>query len=264
MSFTREIVLNLKWLLRARRAPVFHCCVQKTASQWFGRIFRDHLFWQCTRLCVADPHRDFFWNEQGADALLSSAKGVVVSPVYARAKVFASNRIHSGGSVFFVKRDPRDIVVSLFFSTKFSHPSTPAIARARAELAKLSEQDGMRAMLQRHLPWVSDVVAEWSRAEQETAGRIRCFKYEDLFGERQKETFAALMQHCDLHIADDALYALLDKHSFRAITGRAQGQGVQSSHFRKGTSGEWREHFTDDDIRNVDAAIARKLRASGY
>jgi hypothetical protein len=166
--------------------------------------------------------------------------------------------------VFFVKRDPRDIVVSLFFSTKYSHTRTPAIARAREELAQVSEEEGMQRMLQRHLPWTSDVVAEWSRAEQETAGRIRCFKYEDLFGVRQQETFGALMHHCGLRFSEEVLITLLNKHSFESITGRAQGEEVTESHFRKGIAGDWQTYFSDRDILKVDDTIAAKLQASGY
>ncbi len=255
---------GVRYLLRSRTSKVYHCCTQKTASQWFVRFFGDSLFWRSTRLCLHDPHRNFMGDQQSVESLFSLPVGVVVSPIYASVDAFRARDWDSTERVFFVKRDPRDIIVSLYFSHRYSHKETPGVVQRRRMLEGLSEAEGMHKILQLRLPQVSDIVAQWSAAQLETHGAIRCFKFEELFGAAQRETFRALLDHCALDVSDQALDQLLYRHSFERITGRDRGSEDVQSHFRKGVAGGWRDYFTREDCLQADAAILQKLEGAGY
>jgi hypothetical protein len=87
-------------------------------------------------------------------------------------------------------------------------------------------------------------------------------RYEDLTGPRQDDEVTALMRHCGIDIPPDDLRTLLDKYSFARMT-RRRGSG-EVSHYRKGTAGDWRNHFDDDIAEAFDQATGDLVKRLGY
>ncbi len=184
-----------------------------------------------------------------------------------------------------VVRDPRDIVVSSYFSHKNSHSTTnwPELAEFRKELERLPKDDGlfenMKFTAQLKIDgWnidLFDTLMNWDYSQP----NIKEVKFEDLVanpyqGFLEMFDFLGIVDTSDF-TNSDALYKLLkirvqDKlpkmffreknrqlpafmllsfvyaNSFSKLTkGREQGVEDVNSHYRKGLPGDWKNHFTD-------------------
>ncbi len=141
-----------------------------------------------------------------------------------------------------VIRDPRDLLVSAYYSHLHSHSieDFPALARHRRELEALPAAEGMAAVM-RFLAPVYRALAGWDYQ------RASCLelRYEDLV----RDCAATLVEAgAWLGLAREGLAAAArraaDRHSFaRASGGRTSGQEDVRSHFRRGEPGDWQTHF---------------------
>jgi hypothetical protein len=185
---------------------------------------------------------------------------------------------------FHVVRDPRDILVSAYFSHKHSHPSDkwPELEPHRALLQTLSLAEGLAA----EMVFSHDVFAAMEAWDYEqphvlelhmedlTANPDRGFRQIAQFlGWLDSEAsysvgYHALLRMNRLHykgharvpgpwpllpiprwrlprLPTDTLQRILDAHRFDRLTGgREKGEENVHSHYRKGTPGDWRNHFT--------------------
>jgi Sulfotransferase domain len=150
---------------------------------------------------------------------------------------------------FFVMRDPRDIVVSWYFSTKHAHVIMgEAMLRRRKELNNLSINDGMIYAIE----FLSKVgrfssMRSWVDAEENDPNVI-LVRYEDLVSQGNTG-LKKLFYDLDIQIPGKVLEDLIQAYSFKRLSGRDKGKENQYSHLRKGVSGDWRNYF-DSRIEN--------------
>ena len=90
---------------------IFHCCVQKTASQWFKSVFCDEIFYQNTGL-AAESYSKVGLRQDTYDAVPLRK---VATPLYISYANYLELPKPKAYKTFFVTRDPRDIVVSFYF-----------------------------------------------------------------------------------------------------------------------------------------------------
>jgi hypothetical protein len=175
-----------------------------------------------------------------------------------------------------VIRDPRDIIVSGYFSHRFSHAPWNEDSRLHFEaLKKLSLEDGLCKEIEFSRTRLLDM-QNWNYNDH----RVLELRYELLV--EDPSTFATQLfeqlglisthgsfVHTSLHRANRILYALhargmsparrlltssgldrsevnklVEKSSFEALTGRPKGLTDHSHHLRKGSSGDWKNHFS--------------------
>lgn len=143
---------------------------------------------------------------------------------------------------FHVIRDPRDIVVSAYFSHKYSHPEGEWLIAQRKLLQQASLEEGIKASIdfrkkqfQRMSEWRYDDLGIFES------------KYEMLV----KDPFSLLrsfFQFLDLlpsKLSEKQLSEILQVHSFEKLTGgRTRGQENPHHHYRKGMPGDWHEYFS--------------------
>ncbi len=228
-----------------RELTVYHCCVHKSASQWFAQLFQDPVIERETRLAHFNPKTNFVPGTPELLEGLSFPEGTIVSPLYVRYEDFAAMAKPASYRAFYVARDPRDLVVSDYFSLRYSHlTSDPYIAEMRAKLGSLSLHAGLQDRINASEASYFSVLREWAQAEDTSA--IRIFKFEDLFGDRSVDHFRELFRHCRMDLPDPALERLLEQYSFEAFSGgRKPGEEDAQSHYRKGIAGDWRNYFSD-------------------
>jgi hypothetical protein len=104
-----------------QRSPfdnIYHCCTQKTASQWFRGIFADPVFADYTGL-ESVPFIDL--GLRGTSIKTAFPVGSVVTHLYIDYPTYQAIPKPERFRVFFVMRDPRDAVVSWYFSARYSH-----------------------------------------------------------------------------------------------------------------------------------------------
>jgi hypothetical protein len=153
-------------------------------------------------------------------------------------------------------RDPRDIVVSSYFSHLYSHPTSvfsgPDAASQQRDLPELEQH---RQTLQ-SLPKAEGLMLEMeARATQFRIMMRWDYERENLLEMRMEEVTAdplsalrEITAFTGLYgvngLDDEKLSEIVAANDFRVYTGgRAPGEEDVTSHYRKGVPGDWKLHF---------------------
>lgn len=196
-------------------------------------------------------------------------------------------------------RDPRDVVVSGYFSHKKSHPTEgwPELLEHRRRLESLNEEDGLLAEIEFSGPTI-DLMHRWDYGQ----ASVLELRYEDVIRDPylwllRAGLHLALVHERDL-LARDELRALVNRlfatvrrlsrnrvrlqwtvptvpaatyleiayrHRFeRNSKGRRRGQEDTSSHYRKGVAGDWKAHFTPKVTARFEERFPDLLERLGY
>lgn len=273
-KLTRRILpQTLRRALQSRHVSsaenVYHCCVHKTASQWIRKIFSDSRTFKYSGLEVYSAET----GSDGADTRPMTERtyeqafprGTIVTPLYIDFAGFQRIPKPVQFRAFFVPRDPRDVVISWYFSVKLSHKVMGLIGDVREKLQVLPEEEGLQFVIE----FVNTrggfaALRSW---QQNVAGddRLRIFQYEELTDERQFATWKQLLAHCDIGMPDEVLKEVLKEYAFSALTkGRARGEEDQKSHLRKGVHGDWKNHFTPAVEKKFRAVTGSLVEELGY
>lgn len=201
---------------------------------------------------------------------------------------------------FHVIRDPRDVAVSCYFSHRYSHPlrdDWPELAERRTRLASLSKEDGLLSEIEaldgsfaslrawryddpaileltmealtadpyQHLLHVCRFLGLLDPARFTVARRLASTvakglrTAERLSGDRIGIPFGPR------RIPAERLLGIAWEHDFEQLSGgRARGDEDPRSHFRKGTPGDWRRHFTPEHVAAFKARYPGLLAHLGY
>lgn len=248
-AFAENRVRLTRVARRSGLRNVFHCCVHKTGSQWIRKVLADPEVYRATglrtyayqpRLSAAQRNRRY--PDIGFDRAFPARR--IVSPLYIAYEAFEAMPKPEPWRAFFVSRDPRDVVVSWYFSTISSHPTgnNPGMQRTREQLLALDEEAALVASI-RHLGdyGLFDALRSWVDVDDP---HVLVVAYEDLIGEDANRGWGRLLDHCDVALGPDQRRALLDRYSFRSLSGRDPGNEDTGSKLRKGVAGDWRRHFT--------------------
>jgi hypothetical protein len=186
---------------------------------------------------------------------------------------------------FHVIRDPRDIVVSSYFSHRYSHPTDgwPELVEFRKVLERLPKDEGLIENMKftAKLPidgWTTDLfrtLREWDygspnvlelRFEDLVAnpyqGFLDVFDFLGLVDQSEVHSFSSLLDvalyrararyrrlpriHQPSAIPGWVLLSFVYENRFSKLAaGRKSGQEDVTSHYRKGKSGDWKNHFND-------------------
>ncbi len=183
---------------------------------------------------------------------------------------------------FHVVRDPRDLIVSAYFSHLNSHPTHawPALVDHREQLRRCSLEEGLLLEMefnQKHL----DEMRSWPSAvgenvltckmEQLTSDPYRLVV--DVFsflGIVDREEYAPMKRVGYLasrtarkigryagvrlpgieRLPVERLLGIVWEHRFEKMSGgRKPGQEDPQSHYRKGIAGDWKNYFKEEHVR---------------
>lgn len=236
---------NYRYLIRARGKTIYHCCIQKTGSQWFKKLFNDEIFWNNSKLINYSPKDNFITdNEKILNKLDKLPINALIGPLYIRRSNFENLIKPKIYKAFFIARDPRDLIISNYFSLKYSHsPYDPYILKMRDKLNNISQDDGIFDLIESLTPGIKMTLEGWFKNNSEN---IYLLKFEDLFGLNHKKVFAELLQFCEINLSSSATETLLDKYSFQKISGRKLGTEDVKNHYRKGIPGDWKNYFNEE------------------
>jgi Sulfotransferase domain len=202
---------------------VFHCAMRKTASQWIKAMFADPIVYRHSGLLSYDP-RPCKWRHPEP-----FPSGRVVSSLFLSHKKFQAIPRPERCRTFFVMRDPRDIVVSSYFSTRSSHTPMGDIPRVRKVLQEKPRKEGMLYVIgQLSAKGSFNALRSW--ATSGGSDEICLFRYEDLTGPDQRDEVDRLLRHCGIVLPPAELDGLLRRYRFSNMRG---------SHYRKGEAGDW-------------------------
>lgn len=181
---------------------------------------------------------------------------------------------------FHVVRDPRDIVVSAYYSHLYSHRLDKWLIEHRKKLEQLSKEDGLlaemkfrRKQFQEMLNWnyslpnILEIKME-DLTQQTSKVFLDIYKFLGILGQPKWDYPCFLSQfifsvnqsyrksrgYFPFHFFRDKIPAeiLLDfvgRNSFSKKTGgRKRGEENVKSHYRKGIAGDWKNHFKKEHI----------------
>ena len=230
----------------------FHKC----GSNWFRRLFRDAAGTHGANIDVSKPNTDPINTPvaTGSDTTLALYRTDTAETVLSRAA--------AEDTVILCLRDPKDVLISQYFSWKKTHAiNSSIILDAREKLNALSMKLGQRFLVHKELLPFCKAIETWQ--EQIAAGRVVLLKYEDLL-----DDFAATMgpalQAAGIPLDADGLADLEAKYSFSAVTRRAPGTEDTSNHYRKGVAGDWRNYFDARLTKLFNARYGPLCQALGY
>ena len=210
-------------------------------------------------------------------------------------------QVESLGEVrgFHVVRDPRDICVSAYFSHKYSHEVDrwPAMQQHRERLKHVSEEEGLLLeidWLQEHF----DEMRSWSGSSKDilelkmeqlmAAPYEQMLKVFEFLGLVDEEDYTArkravyFLTKCFRKIKyisnnrlalpfspgklpAERLLGIVWEHGFsRKTRGREPGQEDIHSHYRKGVTGDWINHFTAAHVAYFKERCNDLLLRYGY
>jgi hypothetical protein len=199
---------------------------------------------------------------------------------------------------FHVIRDPRDVVVSAYYSHRNSHPTEglPHLAEHRERLQAVSMEEGLLLEMEFSGGAIRDM-AEWDYARPE----IIEIRMEELTA-RPYDLWLSIFEHLGL-LRDEEPTRTLDllgvwfgrtrnrlstraelgflrrpmqatgqlllgsiyAHRFEAQTrGRRAGSEDTGSHYRKGVAGDWVNHFDDVHVKAFKERFGGLMPKLGY
>ena len=219
---------------------IYHCCVYKTGSQWIKAIFSDNIIFKKTGF-------DIFTYQQQLNEKIDKRKltervfdrpfplNSIISPLYMDYKSFDSIPKPPDYRAFFIMRDPRDIVISWYYSARQSHPPVGKILLHRKNLNKLTLLDGLKYSI-KYLEYYGlfKAIRSWIDAERDNPMN-KVFRYEEITDVNKQELFLSeLFKYCGICMNENELKELLVKYRFSAMRNPCN---ANNCHYRKGIPG---------------------------
>lgn len=230
----------------------FHKC----GSNWFRRLFRD----------AAAAHNANIWINDPNDVPLNQPVTTGSSRTLAMHRLAKADDVlpHTGPDepIVLCIRDPKDVLVSQYWSWKKTHVNnTQLILDTREVLKTLPQDEGVRYLVDGNLLVFCRTIVTW--LDQLVSDRVHLLRYEDLL-EDFHGTLGPALDILGLPLTAAELDELKGKYSFSNITKRAPGEEDRTNHYRKGVAGDWQNYFNDDLSERFNAQYGDLCDALGY
>ena len=221
---------------------IYYCCTQKTASQWFKSVFRDRDFYRHSGFVVS-PYQ--YLGLRYAKVRGAFPEKTVVSHLYFNYQDYLKVPKPDKYKTFFILRDPRDIIVSWYFSARYSHVLVPPIHTMRYNLERLDFYDGLKYLIDTQAEFgLFECQRSWIEA-QKSDRHIKIFRYEDL-SNNESAFVQDLFAFLELQMSPEKREKLVATYSIKKSSkDRKSLNGDAKNHNRKGVSGDWQNHFND-------------------
>lgn len=169
-----------------------------------------------------------------------------------------------GARGLYVIRDPRDILVSMYFSHRFSHAlNHPEIERNRLALADLGIEAGLMYLM-RDSGFFRRIMRELEHWGSRNLG-FHETTFEKLTAAPHEE-FTRILAFLELPVEPEYLADVLDRNSFSALKREwaARHPDEEYNHYRRGKAGDWRTHLVGRVGDEFRARFGDLLPLLGY
>lgn len=250
---------------------IFHCTIHKAGSQWIRGILEDKIIYKYTKLKPINIYdngtRSHIYSkinglESGLEYEVKNKK--IITPIYIDYNTFVKKLNKSQKfKCFFVKRDPRDLVVSHYFSKKYSHVMSGNISEFRKKLNNLSIENGLIMLIDfLERDGTFDALRSW---EKNSSNNIKIVKFENLSGSNGIKYFDDLFEFLNIGLPHSDLKKILNKYNFENMSkGRNKGEENKRSHYRKGVHGDFVNYFNDKVIEHFYNVTGTLVEDLGY
>lgn len=253
----------------SKHLNVFHCTTQKAGSQWVRLILSDIRLYAHSGL--TPMHYEASLPEGYDPRRLTERyitrpflKRTILTPFYIDYKGYKLTPKPNESAAIFVLRDPRDLVISHYFSMRYSHGALGGIVNYRRELEALSEPEGMLQTLE-YLHSYGTFLCQSSWLNQSGSDTtVLIVRFEDLIGSHSLPLWERVCHHLDIQIPMPILSQVLQDHSFEILSGRRPGVEDKHAHYRKGIPGDWKSYFDEQLIERFKQLTGDLVVKAGY
>jgi Sulfotransferase domain len=244
LNIARDIFSALRRQFSSDWPPVFHITQWKAGSQWIQQIL--------ARCCAPKKVWPSF------DGTQPIGKNNIYAAAYLTREEY-NTFATTDSKYFLVFRDPRDILVSGYYSMKFSHSVLPGIAEERQELESIGLEEGMLRTMDTLVQPSVEIAVSWAKTG------VDWIRYEDLLQHDVKLLTQALLVDCGLPLKESVVKDAVLASRFEKIAGgRKPGQEDVKSHYRKGIAGDWKNQFTPKIKDIFKERFGEVLKICGY
>lgn len=137
-------------------------------------------------------------------------------------------------------RDPRDKLISEYYHSRnfpghWAHAEAGKLTIEKFIAKKLNSGEFEKESLE----WIR----LWLKARDQANSII--IRYEDLL-DKPHRVLAGLFEFLYFKIDGTIINSIINKHSFRKVTGRSRGESDDAKFVRKGIAGEWKKLFSEE------------------
>jgi hypothetical protein len=163
------------------------------------------------------------------------------------------------GRKFHVVRDPRDILVSMYFSHRDSHEeNTEEIIQNRKQLQNTTVIQGLHYLFD-HSKYFQRIKREFKRWDYERGDTLDV-RFEDLV-KQPTEKFDEIFQFVRIPIEKAELEQIMEKLSFDSLK---QKSTKHAGHYRSGREKEWAKYFDEALKEKFHQEMGEVLRKFKY
>lgn len=235
---------------------VVHLTLHKCGSQWVRDVLCAPEIVACSGL--PNSGMTLHFQIQGG---LQLPEQRFSGPIYGMNRWEWMHWKQPGDRAVVVLRDPRDRLVSNLFSVLYSHAPDPGLDMVRQLLHSLPEQQSRVTFLIYQEQWRLRVYHTWLTATPSADAWV--LRYESLVADQHGE-FARILDWLGWRVPADTLQQVVQRLSFETRSGRQRGDTDKFSHYRSGTPGDWRNHFTRAHGELWERLYPGFLREIGY
>ncbi len=250
-------------MVHSRLVNIYHCTVHKAGSQWIRKILSDERILRHSGLHI---HHYQSHMPEGFDTRKVNERkfekafpeGTIVTPLYIDYENYKNFPKPKNYRTIFIMRDPRDLVISHYFSKKYSHELNPLIKKIRERLISCPLQEGIIFIIDYLKEDGSfDALKSWTLVPKADKNTL-VLRYESLI-ENKTDLFQKVFSHLNINMSDRILTILLEDYNFERLSkGRKPGLENKFSHYRKGIHGDWKNYF-NLEIKNYFLAVTNNL-----
>jgi len=240
------------WVDRILRELFGDQVVQRIGTEWFKKKGAD-------QPCAEPPPQKAL---TFADLFHQTPyrEGAVYPSLYLTREEFEKRPEFANANRFVVIRDPRDTLVSLYFSARESHPLdvNGRVEKLRGELRAQTKEEGLAMLIESALNRVTAIQRTW------TGGKEIVLRYEDLIVDDLAIFERLLLERFAIPVSRKRLRKAVEVSRFDKVFKRPLGEVDEKSHGRQGAAGDWKNHFTPELRRLFHDKYGDLLIALGY
>lgn len=177
---------------------------------------------------------------------------------------------NDGEPVVYLVRDGRDAMVSYYFYQQRSDRQAILWAQKRGGMERVLRRLGVDRWTRTPTRssfsgFVHRYAPDWACHARTWLARnlTAVVRYEDLC-DNPTETLSDLLDKLGAQVKPEIVQRGTDLFSFRQLSGRQAGQEDREAFFRKGTTGDWKSHFSEHDVEYFATVAADMMERLGY
>ena len=233
--------------------------MQKSGSQWFKTFFNDPQIKSYTNLLVFPQHR-YEWGY----FIKNFPKGTFVPGLYMGYDLFEEINRDPFSQTICVIRDPRNIVISWYFSMLESHILMGKVNKYRNDLTKLSLNEGLHYSIEALAVKLIEM-RTWFRQDAMGDKTIQRVYFEEFFSDKQIAIFIDIINKMNLKIPKNLIVKKINYYSKENMRLRDKevNPSRKGNHYRKRSSNH-HEYFTKKHYEHFYKTTGNLIEVLGY